>query len=473
MYLRSLARSCASLSRATRGTPSPSHLARGPCLAAAPQTRWSSHSPMGSPGKMLAKVNVITLKHMHKKGEPITVMTAHDFPSGHVADAAGMDVVLVGDSLAMVAMGMEDTNEILVEEMLLHCRSVSRAVKSAFTIGDLPMGSYEISPSQALGTAIRFIKEGRMQGVKIEGGREMVPTIKALVTAGIPVLGHVGLTPQRQHALGGFRVQGKSSSSAMRILADALAVQRAGCFAVVIEAVPPQVATIITDMLSIPTIGIGAGNGCSGQVLVQSDMIGNFPPGRSLPKFVKKYGNVWSESFKAIEAFRYDVKNRKYPGVEHTYPIAQNELDKLPTTSSSAGAKVLFTYRNTLSVSLTLSVLRRYATTDSNLWALATLTSSRRMGGAEPTGLKRTTIFSWGKPPAAARAAVASRGSVNRTVDAVIVRGRSAESRPSRTGDAGAELSGAPGPPGATAAVVGDGEAAILGGCVCLGRVRL
>ncbi|CRK47865.1 hypothetical protein BN1723_007798 [Verticillium longisporum] len=165
----------------------------------------------------------------------------------------------------MVALGMEDTSEVLVEEMLLHCRSVARATKSAFTIGDLPMGSYEISPDQALETAIRFIKQGRMQGIKLEGGKEMAPTIRKITQAGIPVLGHVGLTPQRQNALGGFRVQGKTAAGAAKLLEDALAVQEAGAFAMVVEAVPAEVATLVTQKLSVPTIGIGAGNGCSGQ----------------------------------------------------------------------------------------------------------------------------------------------------------------------------------------------------------------
>lgn len=255
------------------------------------------------------------------------MITAHDFPSGHVGDAAGMEMVLVGDSLAMVALGMDDTSEVLVEEMLLHCRSVSRAAKTAFTVGDLPMGSYEISPEQALETAIKFIKQGRVQSIKLEGGAEMVPTIRKITTAGIPVLGHVGLTPQRQNALGGFRVQGKTSAAAMTILEDAMAVQKAGCFAVVLEAVPAEVAALITKKLSIPTIGIGAGNGCSGQVLVQIDMTGNFPPGRFLPKFVKKYGDVWGESMKAIEKYRDETKSRAYPAPEHTYPIQMEELE--------------------------------------------------------------------------------------------------------------------------------------------------
>jgi 3-methyl-2-oxobutanoate hydroxymethyltransferase len=190
------------------------------------------------------------------------------------------------------------------------------------------MGSYEISPEQALGTAIRFVKEGRVQSIKLEGGAEIAPTIKKITTAGIPVLGHIGLTPQRQNALGGFRVQGKTAAGAVKVLEDALAVQEAGCYAVVLEAVPAEVAALITKKLSIPTIGIGAGNGCSGQVLVQIDMIGNFPPGRFIPKFVKKYGDVWSESLRAIENYRDETKSRAYPAPEHTYPIPKAELEE-------------------------------------------------------------------------------------------------------------------------------------------------
>ncbi|KAK1672962.1 3-methyl-2-oxobutanoate hydroxymethyltransferase [Colletotrichum godetiae] len=323
-------RSCASLLRSTR--PSTAASLMRPTYSAVMQPlqmRHSSHSPMGTTSaNQRKKVTLGSLRSLYKKREPITVMTAHDFPSAHVADHAGMDIILVGDSLAMVALGMEDTSEVVVEEMLLHCRSVSRATKSAFTIGDLPMGSYEIAPEQALETAIRFVKEGRVQGIKLEGGKEMAPTIQKITSAGIPVLAHVGLTPQRQNALGGFRVQGKTSDGALRLLEDALAVQEAGAFAMVIEAVPAEVAALVTEKLSVPTIGIGAGNGCSGQVLVQVDMTGNFPPGRFLPKFVKKYGDVWSESLRAIETYRDEVKSRQYPAPEHTYPISKEALDE-------------------------------------------------------------------------------------------------------------------------------------------------
>ncbi|KAM0817208.1 putative 3-methyl-2-oxobutanoate hydroxymethyltransferase [Seiridium cardinale] len=291
------------------------------------QHRWSSHSPMGVPtGPPRKKVTLGTIRSLYKKNEPITVMTAHDFPSALAADTAGMEIVLVGDSLAMVSMGMEDTSEVTVEDMLMHCRSVARATKSAFIVGDLSMGSYEISPEQALATAIRYVKEGRVHGIKLEGGAEMAPTIERITGAGIPVLAHIGLTPQRQNALGGFRVQGKTSAGAMKVLQDAKAVQDAGAFAMVLEAVPREIASLITEELSIPTIGIGAGNGCSGQVLVQNDMIGNYPPGRFLPKFVKQYGNVWAENIRAIESYKTEVKARQYPAVEHTYPISSDEL---------------------------------------------------------------------------------------------------------------------------------------------------
>ncbi|KAE9982617.1 hypothetical protein EG328_010748 [Venturia inaequalis] len=293
------------------------------------QLRYSSHSPMGTPPAIARKkVTLQTIQSMYKKGEPITMLTAYDFPSAHVADHAGMDIVLVGDSLAMVSMGLEDTGEVTLDEMIFAARSVSRATKSAFTVGDLPMGSYEISPEQALETSIRMVKTGRMHSVKLEGGKEMAPTIKKITSAGIPVLAHVGLTPQRQNALGGFRVQGKTVASAMAVLEDAMAVQEAGAFATVLEAVPPEVASLITKKLRIPTIGIGAGNGTSGQVLVQVDMLGNFPPGRFLPKFVKQYGDVWSEALGAIKQYGEETKSRAYPGKEFSYEVKQEELAK-------------------------------------------------------------------------------------------------------------------------------------------------
>ncbi|KAI1435415.1 ketopantoate hydroxymethyltransferase-domain-containing protein [Xylaria sp. CBS 124048] len=393
------------------------------------QRRWSSHQPFGTPlNPGRKKVTLGTLRSMYRKNEPITMITAHDFPSAHVADAAGMDMILVGDSLAMVALGMVDTSEVTVDEMLLHCKSVARATKSAFIIGDLPMGSYEISPEQALSTAIRFVKEGRVHGIKLEGGKEMAPAIEKITRAGIPVLAHVGLTPQRQNALGGFRVQGKTSNGAKEILEDALAVQDAGCFATVLEAVPAEVASVITQKLKVPTIGIGAGNGCSGQVLVQVDMSGYFPPGRPIPKFVKQYGNVWAESLRAIESYRDEVKSRSYPAPEHTYPMSKEELD-----------------RNNPSVGLTDNIRRRYATTVSNFCVALILRTSFFNCGAEPTALKRTRTFSWSNWPAEAKAELASRGSAVRTVDAVMVSGNSGDDGRSWIGEGGGDGEGASG----------------------------
>ncbi|EME49709.1 hypothetical protein DOTSEDRAFT_58899 [Dothistroma septosporum NZE10] len=290
-----------------------------------PNIRPSSHSPIGA-ATSRKKVTIQTIQTLYKRNEPITMITAHDFPSAHVAEHAGMDMILVGDSLAMVALGMEDTSEVLLDEMLLHCRSVARGAKTSFIVGDLPMGSYEVRPEQALQSAIRLVKEGRVHAVKLEGGVEMAPAIAKITGAGIPALAHIGLTPQRQNALGGFRVQGKSVSGALKVLQDAKAVQEAGAFGVVLEAIPEPVATAVTKRLQIPTIGIGAGSGCSGQVLVQVDMAGYFPPGRRVPKFVKKFGDLWGEASRALETYRDEVKSRSYPAAEHTYSMSEDQV---------------------------------------------------------------------------------------------------------------------------------------------------
>ncbi|KAL1589584.1 hypothetical protein WHR41_01563 [Cladosporium halotolerans] len=294
----------------------------------ATQTRPSSHSPLGANSNTppRKKTTLPALAAMHRRREPITMLTAHDFPSAHAADQAGMDMVLVGDSLAMVALGMEDTSAVTLDDMVLHSRSVMRGARAAFVVADLPMGSYEVSPEQALQSAIRLVKEGRVHAVKLEGGREMEGQIRKITGAGIPVLAHVGLTPQRQNALGGFRVQGKSVAGAVKVLQDARAVEAAGAFGVVLEAVPAEVAELVTGKLGIPTIGIGAGAGCSGQVLVQVDMLGYYPPGRFLPKFAKRFGDVWGEATRAIEAYKSEVKGGTYPAPEHTYPMPKEEV---------------------------------------------------------------------------------------------------------------------------------------------------
>ncbi|KAL6245564.1 cell wall biogenesis and architecture protein [Rhinocladiella similis] len=256
---------------------------------------------------------------MYAEKSPITMLTAHNFPSALMAQEAGMDMVLVGDSLAMVSLGMPDTSEITLEEMIMSARAVSRAVNRSFTVGDLPMGSYELSPEQALASAIRMVKEGRMQSVKLEGGAEMAPQIKKITTAGISVCAHIGLTPQRQHALGGFRVQGNTLDKAMALYEDAKAVQDAGAFMVVLECVPPDVAEEVTNALAIPTIGIGAGNKTSGQVLVQIDMLGVRPPDSFMPKFVKRYGSIWDAGVAAIRQYKDEVTDRSYPTAPYVY----------------------------------------------------------------------------------------------------------------------------------------------------------
>lgn len=285
------------------------------------QLRWSSHAP--SAPSLLARgqkpVTIQTLQKMYAEKSPITMLTAHNFPSALMAQEAGMDIILVGDSLAMVSLGMADTSEVTLDEMIMAARAVSRAANRSFTVGDLPMGSYEISPEQALASAIRLVKEGRMQSVKLEGGAEMAAAIKKITTAGIPVCAHIGLTPQRQHALGGFRVQGNTVNKAMSLLKDAKAVEEAGAFAVVLECVPPDIAEEVTNSLSIPTIGIGAGNKTSGQVLVQIDMLGVRPPDAFMPKFVKKYGSIWDAGLAAVRQYKEEVTDRSYPGPQHVY----------------------------------------------------------------------------------------------------------------------------------------------------------
>lgn len=257
------------------------------------------------------------------------MITAHNYPSALVAQEAGIDMILVGDSLAMVSLGMPDTSGVTLDEMIMHAKAVSRATTRAFTIGDLPMGSYEVSPEQALTSAIRMVKEGRMQSVKLEGGREMAPAIQKITAAGIPVCGHIGLTPQKQNALGGFRVQGNTLSKAVGLLEDALAVQRAGAFMVVLECVPPDVAHEVTAALDIPTIGIGAGSQTSGQVLVQIDMLGTRPPEAFMPKFVKKYSDEWSSSIAALQRYKSEVSDRSYPAPEHCYKSDPQLAEKL------------------------------------------------------------------------------------------------------------------------------------------------
>jgi 3-methyl-2-oxobutanoate hydroxymethyltransferase len=254
------------------------------------------------------------------------MLTAYDYSSALLVDQAGIDVILVGDSLAMVMLGLESTVPITMEEMLHHCRAVSRGAKFAHLVGDMPFMSYQADTAEAVRNAGRFLKEGYMDSVKLEGGGEIVPMVEAIIGAGIPVMGHIGLTPQSISKLGGYRVQGKTAGDAVRLLEDAQALEEAGCYSIVLEAVPEPVARTISERVKIPTIGIGAGRGCDGQVLVYHDLLGLFE--RFRPKFVKQYANLGQISLQAINEFAADVEEGRFPTSEHTYPIDEDEYQK-------------------------------------------------------------------------------------------------------------------------------------------------
>ncbi|MEW5988042.1 MAG: 3-methyl-2-oxobutanoate hydroxymethyltransferase [Chloroflexota bacterium] len=270
------------------------------------------------------KVTILDLQAKKEQGQPITMLTAYDYPSAVLVDRAEIDVILVGDSLGMVVMGLTSTVPVTMEEMLHHCRAVARGASNPLLVGDMPFMSYQADTAEAVRNAGRFLKEGAMDTVKLEGGREVTETIRAIVDAGIPVMGHIGLTPQSVSKLGGYRVQGKTALAARRLLDDALALQAAGCYSLVLEAVPAPVAKAISQRLQIPTIGIGAGLDCDGQVLVFHDMLGLFD--RLSPKFVKPYANLGQVISQAFQAFREDVVSRRFPAEEHTYPMPDAEL---------------------------------------------------------------------------------------------------------------------------------------------------
>lgn len=267
-------------------------------------------------------VTVRTLAAKHARGEPITMLTAYDYPTAQLGDAAGMDVLLVGDSLAMVVLGHENTLSVTVDEMLHHCRAVKRGAEAALLVGDMPFMSYQVDAPSALRNAGRFLQEGGMDAVKLEGGRAVTAQVRAIVAAGIPVMGHIGLTPQSINALGGFRVQGKTAAEAKRLLDDALALEAAGCFSIVLESVPDRLAADITARLTVPTIGIGAGAATSGQVLVIHDVLGLFE--RFTPKFVRRYAELGATARAAIAQYGADVAARRFPGPEQTFTMTDD-----------------------------------------------------------------------------------------------------------------------------------------------------
>lgn len=263
------------------------------------------------------KVSIQDFRDKKAAGRKITMLTAYDQPMAGMIDSAGIDSVLVGDSVGMVFLGYESTVSVTMEEMIHHARAVKKGVKRAFLIGDMPFMSYQASDADSTRNAGRFVKEAGCDAVKIEGGSEMASRVKAITDSGIPVLGHIGLTPQSAAKLGGYKVQGRDESSAGKLLSDASALEEAGCFAVVLECVPARLASRITENLSIPTIGIGAGPACDGQVLVTYDMIGYFE--KFTPRFVKKYANISGTIKEALGRFKKETETGEFPASEHSF----------------------------------------------------------------------------------------------------------------------------------------------------------
>jgi 3-methyl-2-oxobutanoate hydroxymethyltransferase len=280
-------------------------------------------SPNSNPAEERKKVTIRLIQAMKTRHELISMLTAYDYPTALVMDQAGLDIILVGDSLGMVVLGYESTLPVTMDEMIHHCKAVARGAKYALLVGDMPFLSYQVSTSEAVRNAGRFLQEAGMNVVKLEGGSERAETIRAIVSTGIPVMGHLGLTPQSVHQLGGFRPQGRDAEAAYKLLEDAQVLQEAGCFSLVLESIPGRLAELVTQRLDIPTIGIGAGAGCDGQVLVTHDLLGFFE--RFTPKFVKRYANLSTEMLKAISEYKADVKTRAFPGAEHTVDMDEDE----------------------------------------------------------------------------------------------------------------------------------------------------
>jgi len=283
------------------------------------------------------KLPLPELADMKRRGEPIVMVTAYDYPSGRIADAAGIDVVLVGDSAAMTVLGNDSTVPATMDEMVMLTQATARGAKRPLVVADMPFGSFQVSDEDAIRNGIRFVKEADADAVKLEGAGPTISRVLALVGAGIPVMGHVGLTPQSATILGGFRAQGRTAEKAQRLLQDARALEAAGCFAVVLEAVPAEVATRITESLSVPTIGIGSGRGCDGQVLVFHDLLGLYE-GKA-PRFVKQYADLAAETKSALERYAADVRSGAFPSDEHTYSIPEDELAAFEAVLSGSRAE--------------------------------------------------------------------------------------------------------------------------------------
>lgn len=274
-----------------------------------------------------SKFSVPDVGQKKRQGEKIVMVTAYDAPSARLADAAGVDLILVGDSAAMVVLGYESTVPASMEEMLMLVRAVTRGAKRPLVVGDMPFGSFQVSDEAAVGNAIRLVKEGGAEAVKLEGGQAVVSRVRAIVAAGIPAMGHIGLTPQSATALGGYRAQGRTAERAAGVIGDALDLQAAGCFAIVFEAVPSEVCDLVMPELEIVAIGIGAGPVTDGQVLVLHDLLG-LHEGR-VPKFVRQFADVRSEMLRGVQAYAEAVRTRAFPTTDHTYSIAPEELERL------------------------------------------------------------------------------------------------------------------------------------------------
>jgi len=275
----------------------------------------------------IKKLTIADLWRMKEEGKKISMITAYSYPQGLIVDQAGIDIILVGDSLGMVELGYRDTVPVTMEEMLMHTRPVVRAVRRAHVVSDMPFMSYNISIEQAVTNAGILYKDGGADSVKLEGGQEMAEVAAAVHKAGIPVFGHIGLTPQTAALLGGFKVQGKSIDQARKVFDDAVALEEAGAFALILEAIPRELAALITQKVRIPTVGIGGGLHCDGQVLVLHDMVGLFR--RFTPKFVKVYADVYGIQLDAVKAFIGDVQSEKFPAEEHTFGMKSESLEEL------------------------------------------------------------------------------------------------------------------------------------------------
>jgi len=272
------------------------------------------------------KITTQTFLQMKKNGQKIAMITAYDAQTAEIADESGIPSILVGDSLGMVVLGYETTLQVTMEDMLHHCKAVARGSKNALLVGDLPFLSYQVSLEEAVRNSGRLLQEGGMHAVKLEGGRERADAVRAIVSTGIPVMGHLGLTPQSVNKFGGFSVQANTAAAAQRLLEDALILQQSGCFSIVLESIPARLAELVSKRLDIPTIGIGAGAGCDGQVLVSPDLLGLFS--RFTPRFVKKYANLHQDIQKAFSAYLLDVQNGVFPGVENSYEMSDVEWEE-------------------------------------------------------------------------------------------------------------------------------------------------